>query len=189
MKLSLAIAKEYAHRACNIGNHRKVEPVLRTGEVSCGNRSGSVADWVVSVGVERAITVPQQNGVLKTREGLPRRSHVKFAIVIKVADGNRVCGQAVGQRGGYRSFEGPIAVAEQHLDAVAVEGARLVVALGRDYVQSSVAGKVPKGYHVRLGRGVIGNRRLERPVAVAQHHPNIVAGLVVEHQVEYAVIP
>src|SRR5580692_11619730 len=52
----------------------------------------------------------------------------------------------------------------------------------------AVAGEIPEGDGVRLGGSRVRNRGLERPVAVSQHHPHVVAQLVAEHEIEYSVV-
>src|SRR5271165_2769009 len=48
--------------------------------------------------------------------------------------------------------------------------------------------KSPRADHVRGGGGGVGNRLLERPVAIPKHHVGVVVQSA-EHNIEYSIIP
>ena len=81
-----------------------------------------------------------------------------------------------------RREERPVALAQQHRDVVDVGVENIKVS--HRQVESPIAIEITHGHGPRLTSSRVVHRRLERSVAVAQQHRDVVGTIVRHHQVE-----
>ena len=118
LKGAVAIAEQNVNRAAD--RYRQVGLGFVPGEVAGGDGEGLSPDQIVAIIGECAVAVPKQDAHFAGGRKLASYRQIELPVVIEIARRYREAGHVIGYRRGDRSPERPIAVAGEHLHAVAV---------------------------------------------------------------------